>query len=130
MNKSGFIIVELLISIVIFATIMLLFNSLLVGFEHELNINENINYDVELLYKLQADLKTCKEITAEYPFTCQQYNDQELKYEIKDEKLIRTIDNQGYEIVHPDIQAFKVEENEGIYVLINNHTYPLGAYYE
>ncbi len=129
MNKSGFIILELLLSIIIIATILILLNSIFLSLNRAIQINQKLNNDTLLLVKMQEDLKLCQKIDKLEPFSCTLYNGQSLSYTMDEgNKLIRKVDNQGYEIIDNNLNAFKVTNIEPVTILIDNErTYVVGV---
>lgn len=108
MNKSGHIIIELLLSIVVFAIIMLIILQIIVMLKAEVNLSQSNTDNLLLVKRAQNDLELCKEIESLEPFTCELYNREKLKYELTNQDLVRSINNKGYEVVASGVDQITV----------------------
>lgn len=108
MNKSGHIIIELLLSIVVFAIIMLIILQIIVMLKAEVNLSQSNTDNLLLVKRAQNDLEFCKEIESLEPFTCELYNREKLKYELTNQDLVRSINNKGYEVVASGVDQITV----------------------
>lgn len=108
MNKSGHIIIELLLSIVVFVIIMLIILQIIVMLKAEVNLSQSNTDNLLLVKRAQNDLEFCKEIESLEPFTCELYNREKLKYELTNQDLVRSINNKGYEVVASGVDQITV----------------------
>ncbi len=108
MNKSGHIIIELLLSIVVFAIIMLIILQVIVMLKAEVNLSQSNTDNLLLVKRAQNDLEFCKEIESLEPFSCKLYNREKLKYELTNQDLVRSINNKGYEVVASGVDQITV----------------------
>lgn len=118
MNKSGHIIIELLLSIVVFAIIMLIILQIIVMLKAEVNLSESNTDNLLLVKRAQNDLEFCKEIESLEPFTCELYNREKLKYELTNQDLVRSINNKGYEVVASGVDQITVADENPLTVEI------------
>lgn len=129
MNKSGFIMIEMLLSIIIFSTILLVLNTTIYAVQKESEINKNLEYDALLIKKIQEDSMLCQQIISDENFKCKLFNQNILEYKINQEdQLIRTIDNRGYEIIDPQITNIQIQKKNPLIIEIDKQrTYLIGV---
>ncbi len=108
MNKSGHIIIELLLSSVIFTIIMMMVLQIIIMLKTEIDINKSNMDNLLLVNRIQDDIYMCKTIVSIDPFGCVLYNNEKLMYKVNNGDIVRTINKKGYEVIANEVDEFKV----------------------
>ncbi len=127
MNKLGFTLIEIMVSLVVVIVAMQIFLALMVVYNRPADNQHISDKEVLLIKQLERDLILCQKISNLNPFTCITYIGEEISYEIINSKLVRRINGLGYEVIYPKLDNYYVEKTATItwYITIENITHEL-----